>query len=632
MSKFSLKMACVAALVLLMASPGYTHESIDLTQHFARETMALAETEFKDINGEAVRRVPAGVAYADIKPPEVGDMAVFNTYNIKRNAPEKINAQLKKIGKHCYVYLQQNSRRIDAAGIGKIATTFDNRIYPECRSMFGNEWNPGIDGDSRITLLLLDIQDTYNPEQGQKGFTAGYFNAGDCYAKSKYPNSNEREMLYLDIYPSDPSTDKFLSVIAHEFQHMIHWNNDPKEFTWVNESLSQLAPFLCGYGHPPQVQAFVRNPDNNMAAWSNDDMIANYGQVYLWSQYISTRIASTDDRRRAFVRRMVAQTSQGFSGLNAAIKKQGIKNNARNLFRNFCVANYLNDDRIEQGTYSYEKSLARLALTPEIKISSAPFEGKGSVKCWSAKAVQINPVSFKGRQFRVSFAGQKISATNYSNDFDVALVRYSSDGKKEPLVDWLDVTEFKASKVFSHTTAHDRMMLIIINRGPETMKIEQAFAKGAAPAAFSFAVRTISAQNGAPRIARSGSSSSSARRTSRSRARSIMEEISNAGFDESAGLLLSADADVDRSAAEIDYDFAFQKITMREDELISSIREGVGTGDYSLVEEFTTFFAAGNDEGKAKLQTLKNRIRDILKFEQLQENETAAGFLTVIEP
>ena len=65
---------------------------------------------------------------------------------------------------------------------------------------------------------------------------------------------------------------------------------------------------------------------------------------------------------------MVSQKSQGFSGINAAIEKQGIKNTAKNLFRNFCVANYLNDDRIENSAYGYPSILSRFYLNPEEKI------------------------------------------------------------------------------------------------------------------------------------------------------------------------------------------------------------------------------------------------------------------------
>lgn len=631
MSKSFIRTALAASVAILMALPGYSQDSVDLTQFFAKETQSLGDSLVKESLRETMARTPGLLAYADVKPREVGDVEIFSTFNMNKNAHEKIKAQLKKIGKHCYVYLQQG-RQVDSKNIDRIVNAFDNRIYLEARSMFGSEWNPGIDDDARVTILLLDIQDSYNPANGRKDFTAGYFNATDCFSNKKFSFSNEREMLYLDTFPGDVSTDRFLSVIAHEFQHMIHWNNDPKEFTWVNESLSQLAPFLCGYGHPPQVESFIRNPDNNMSAWSNDDMIANYGQVYLWAQYISTRIASTDERRRAFVRRMVAQTSQGFSGLNAAIKKQGIKNNASNLFRNFCVANYLNDDRINGGAYGYDKSLARLALKPELRIDIAPFEGKGSVKCWSAKAIQINPASLKNQRVRLLFAGQKISASNYSNEFDVAIVGYSTDGKSEPVVKWLEVKEFKASELVNLSVAHDRLMLVVVNRGPEIMKVEQAFAKGAAPAAFSFAFRKVTSQQAAPGIAQRTTTNASPNRTAtRARARSIMAEIASSNcINESAGLLLSASEDAGRSATEIEYDFAFQKITANEDELVGAVREGISSGDFSIIEEFASFYSASNEDSKARLHTLKSRMRDILKFEQLQGNARAAELLDII--
>ncbi len=652
MARTFIKTAWAATLALLLTLPAYSQPdgSVDLTQFFARQTSALADDaeELEAVAGHAAAapQVPGLVSYADVKPREVGDIETFSSFNIVRNAHERVSARLEKIGAHCYIYVQQG-RNVSQQNINRIAETFDKRIYAEARSMFGSEKSPGIDNDQRITLLLLDIRDYYDPERGVKGFTAGYFNAGDCYSRAKFPESNMREMLYLDVYPGDPSTDKFLSVIAHEFQHMIHWSYDSKEFTWVNESLSQLAPFLCGLGHPSQVEAFMRNPDNNMLAWSDDDMIANYGQVYFWAQYISTRIASTDERRRAFIRRMVSQKSQGLSGLNAAIEKQGIKNNVRNLFRSFCVANYLNDDRIERGIYSYEKSLSRFLLKPDIKVAGIPYEGKGSVKCWSARAIQINPAAFRGSDARFAFAGQKISAAGYSNDFDVAVIGYSSDGKYEPVVSWLNVKDYKAMDVVKVTAEHDRLMMVVVNRGPEVMKAEQAFARNASPALFSFRVSKVGTQTGpAPRVASrttgnrsaertrvaraSGSSSS---RTSRSRARSILEEIaSSIGLDESAGVLLGDPDENNRSAAEISYDFAFQKISSGENELVDAIRAALAEGQAELVVDFAAYYRDQNTAGKEKLHILKNRIRDMLKFEEMQGNTQATELLTLIEP
>ncbi len=619
----------LAGAFALCALPGFSTEWGSATNLFEEETHWLADNVAKESRDDFVFRTTGINTFADTKPPEVGDIEVFNTVNINLNRREQIRAQLKKVGKNCYVYLQEG-KKVDSAVINRIVSEFDNRIYPETRSMFGSEWTPGIDGDARITLLLLDIQDNYDPQRGIRGFTAGYFYAGDCYNRKKSAHSNEREMLYLDIFPSDPSSEKFLSVIAHEFQHMIHWNNDPKEFTWVNESLSQLAPFLCGYGHPPQVSAFIRNFDNNMAAWLNDDMLANYGQVYLWAYYVSTHIASTDERRRAFVRRMVAQTSQGFSGLNAAIEKQGIKNNVRNLFRSFCLANFLNDDRIERGAYGYDNNLAKLALKPDIRLDAPPFEGKGSVKCWSARAIQINPASLRGQKVRVAFSGQKIAAANYSNSFDVALVTYSSDRKELPEVHWLGVKDFKASELIDIAKIHDRMMLVVVNRGPEVMKVEQAFAKGSSPAAFSFAIRKNTGSTSQPAIA-SARTTGNRTRTSRSAARSMMEEIAAAPvLEESAGMILSSN-DATRSTAEVEFDFAFQKISNNEDRLIQEIRESLKENNYELVEEMMNFYDSLDDDKKGRMTTLRNRVRDILRFEQMQGNLKAADFVGAFE-
>lgn len=626
MQKYLVKIAWLLALFAFCALP-VRAELLNVTALFNEEARWLADNVAKETRDEFLFRDSGENAYADSKPPEVGDVEVFNAFNVRAGKHEKIRARLKKIGKHCYLYLQEG-KKVDSAAITNIVKEFDTRIYQNTRSMFGSEWSPGIDGDPRIILFLLDIQDGYNPQQGRRGYTAGFFYPGDCYNRKKKPESNEREMLYLDIYPSVPGSKEFMSVVAHEFQHMIHWNHDPKEFTWVNESLSQLSQFLCGYGHPPQVSAFIRNPHNNLAAWSDDDMIANYGHVYLWSYYISIRIASTDDRRRAFVRRMVAQTSQGFSGLNAAIKKQGIKNNVRNLFRSFCLANYLNDDRIERGAYGYDKPLAKFALRPDLRLERPPFEVKGRVKCWSARAVQINSASLRGKEVSVMFAGQKVQAGEYSNSFDVALVTYSSAKKQLPEVFWVNIKDFKASQKIKISAVHDRMLMLVVNRGPEVMKVEQAFARGSAPAAFSFAVRPVGSTGRAPRVASTRNARSSGSRPNRARSRSIIEEIAKSpGLEESTETMLSSRGTAEEPVAEVEFDFGFQKVADSEDLIIDTAREEIAEGSVEVIEEFLKLYASASDLEKSRLHTLRSRLRDILTFEQMQGNAKAEAII-----
>jgi hypothetical protein len=60
------------------------------------------------------------------------------------------------------------------------------------------------------------------------------------------PRSNEREMIYVtSSYLND--LELFGQLLSHEYQHMIHWNHDLSEATWVNEGLSLLAEEVNGY-------------------------------------------------------------------------------------------------------------------------------------------------------------------------------------------------------------------------------------------------------------------------------------------------------------------------------------------------------------------------------------------------
>jgi hypothetical protein len=601
-------------------------QDIDLTRFFAESNAHLADGE-RVTAREDYAAHNDGRAFADVKPLELGDKIVFNTFNVKRNAHEKTKGVLKKIGKHCYVFVQEG-KNVNANAINKIVSEFDNKIYPETRSMFGSEWSPGIDGDKRIYLYLLDIVDGYNPQAGQKSFVAGYFNAGDCYPKSKQPQSNEKEMLYLDIFPSQPGSEKFLSTLAHEFQHMIHWNHDPKEFTWVNESLSQLAPYLCGYGHPSQVNSFMQQPDNNLVAWEDATMIANYGQVYLWAQYISTKIASTDARRREFIRKMVAQKTQGFSGLNLAIKKQKIKNNAKNVFRAFCVANYLNDDRIDGGIYGYEKDLSAFYLKPQLSINNAPYRIAGSVKCWSAKGIQVNVSALRGKSVLVKFDGQTIKAGEYSNQMDVALVHYSANKKELPQVQWLRMQKNKIEQRVNIPAKNDRMIAVVINRGPEQMKAEQAYAKNVMPAKFTIGFGEATTQGTVASRPRASNVN-----LQQDISPNIVNEISASIQQMSAAEagLSSAKDENSSSAAEIAYDLSMQKLTLMEKRFLAALKISLQTDKGTFVLDFVMNLAENPQAGKGAFANLITSIKAVLQFEQSQGNQKAGQILDKFE-
>ena len=115
---------------------------------------------------------------------------------------------------------------------------FLTRVYFEVNvATFGEP--PNIDSDPKIVILILDIQDGYDPNNSGGGYVAGYFSRNNQVSKSVNINSNEAEIFYMDCNPADllsaGGRNDVLNTTAHEFQHMIHHRWDENEITFPNE-------------------------------------------------------------------------------------------------------------------------------------------------------------------------------------------------------------------------------------------------------------------------------------------------------------------------------------------------------------------------------------------------------------
>lgn len=167
-------------------------------------------------------------------------------------------ATCRAVGTNCYIFVENtvwDNGRVNQNAVNKVMEAFDTKnalsnstkgIYQTNVEYFGNP--PNVDNDPRIIILILDIKDNYatNPSEGS---IAGYFYS---YNQGNASNSNKAEVFYLDANPLNLTTDagiySGMSITAHEFQHMIHWNyTPPSSQTFFNESFSEIASYLNGY-------------------------------------------------------------------------------------------------------------------------------------------------------------------------------------------------------------------------------------------------------------------------------------------------------------------------------------------------------------------------------------------------
>ncbi|MGD8238306.1 MAG: hypothetical protein PVH68_07140, partial [Armatimonadota bacterium] len=218
-------------------------------------------------------------------------------------------ATLRKRGLHCYVYLEDGAPiegifMTEEEILDAIRDEFDYNIYDADRATFGSEWTPGIDGDPRITILVMDIP---GPSSGGGLFmVAGYFNEEDEQLASEAPpdqRSNEREMFYMNtgLASMIEFDETFYYVIAHEFQHMIHWNYDPTEELWINEGCSELAAEVCGYASDVDaLTSFAYGYDNSLTVWEDkghDNILEDYGAGFYFMEYMKDKYGGWDTVR-----------------------------------------------------------------------------------------------------------------------------------------------------------------------------------------------------------------------------------------------------------------------------------------------------------------------------------------------
>src|SRR5512139_3871103 len=87
----------------------------------------------------------------------------------------------------------------------------------------------------------------------------------------------------MSCYPGDPISPIRISVLAHEFEHMIHWAHDPDEATWVDEGCAEYAMLL--FGVPDPLIDFPGQPDNDLTVWSNG--FSDYIQTFMFFTYLA---------------------------------------------------------------------------------------------------------------------------------------------------------------------------------------------------------------------------------------------------------------------------------------------------------------------------------------------------------
>lgn len=319
---------------------------------------------------------------------QLGDIVEFTVSNFITEEDFQVEATLQAQTAHASWWVSNNVKA-NKEGLDASAKVFEEQSYATNRVIFGSEWTPGIDGDPRVHIFLGEV-----PGVG------GYYSSADEFPRSVNPNSNQKEMFYLNFNNAQPGSSYFDGVLSHEFQHMIHWHIDRNEETWLNEGLSELATKLNGFNVGGSVQAFASTPDIPVTHWS-DQTHPFYGSAFLLVNYFYQRFGE------AAISELVQTEADGVRGIEEvlAIYSEPTQQLTFNqFFADWTVANLLDDSTLEDGRYGYTDDIA---ISPAIAatVQSYPYHASNDVYQYGTDYIRFTPTLESLGTLTLDFSG-----------------------------------------------------------------------------------------------------------------------------------------------------------------------------------------------------------------------------------
>lgn len=314
-------------------SPAAGEVSAKATRELLRTTVPPARNE-ADVRWRFEQACGTPQAPAIPYRPQVtpGETRTFNVLDEPNHRYFQVRATLRQASEHLLLYIQDGIS-VNQEALAATAAVFEERTYPTLRRYFG-----ALSEEPQITVF-----------NGRVPGVGGYFSASDLYPRAVNDYSNERVMVYMSTDAARPGTPNYDGILAHEVQHFIHWALHPQQDSWVNEGASELAMALTGYDQSQVARSFLNNPQTQLNAWSEPaQSTPHYGAGYAFLEYFAQRFGGYDS-----IAALITTPGTSTNTFEQYLARRGARFD--DLFRDFVIANLLNDRAIADGRYGYEK-------------------------------------------------------------------------------------------------------------------------------------------------------------------------------------------------------------------------------------------------------------------------------------
>jgi immune inhibitor A len=319
---------------------------------------------------------------------DVGQAQTFWVLDQVSHTFLQVPATLRHATPHLLLFVQDGAPYSQEA-LAASAKTFEEKTYPLLRRFFGD-----VPAEPRLTVF-----------NGRVPGVGGYFSSSDLFPKTVNPYSNERVMVFMSLDATRPGTSSYDAVLAHETQHFLHWLVKPQQDSWINEGASELAMAVSGYDQSSAARSYLNNPETQVNAWAERPWQTqpHYGAGYLMLEYLAQRLGGYEQIKDLIASRGTSvQTYENY--LAGPAGKQIGASHFDDLFRDFVVANLLNDRSLADGRFGYER-LAPLKARTQETLTAYPATSAGRLRPYGTRYVEVQPPAGGEGTLEVRFSG-----------------------------------------------------------------------------------------------------------------------------------------------------------------------------------------------------------------------------------
>jgi hypothetical protein len=343
-------------------------------------------------------------------------------------------ATCRLVGKHCYLFVENASfnNPFTLLNVDTLVDVFDNRtpanshkgIYDTDTTNFGPI--PDVDNDPKVIILVVNLQNR-----------GGYFSAVNEYSQaalnasgySQY-KSNDAEMFYIDATQDITYSE---STLAHEFQHMIHFNyfgikTDANDLTFINEGWSMVAEILCGFS-PMSRSYYEGQTGQYLYHWASaiEDANPDYSRASWFAYYLNEQIG------KSIFRKYLQNSIIGSAGITTAMAQLGSSRTFESVLKDWFFANAVFDSTYNNGKWGYRESALTSGTTgitgnqfinPNLSLKDSI--NRFSVRYFTFKSgnnfnIKFNTNNSNINVASVSFQGSTKTVQEYSDPSDISI-------------------------------------------------------------------------------------------------------------------------------------------------------------------------------------------------------------------